>query len=261
MHGKHIVVTGGAAGIGAEVCTLLQAQGVKLTVLDLNEPKVKPDNFITVDLNDLASIDQAIAAVDTPIDGLLNIAGVPPKDGFAVTVLRVNFFALRYLTMALLPQMQKGASIVNVSSRAGAAWRENIAEVKALMALPDDGDLEAFCTKHGVGDTRSYLLSKEAVIVWTMAQTESLIARDIRMNTVSPAAVDTGILGDFKTAFGDRVDRMLARVGRPAHPQEVARAVIFLASPESAWLKGVDIGIDGGVTALAISDALELNKG
>ena len=103
---------------------------------------------------------------------------------------------------------------------------------------------------------RSYDLSKEAVIVWSIAQVEPLIARDIRINTVSPAAVETRILDDFVTAFGERATKMMARTRRSGRPEEVAEVVAFLAGPQSSWVKGVDMPVDGGTSALLSADAI-----
>lgn len=258
MKDQHFVVTGGAKGIGAEICSQLRALGARLTVLDLLDPGTAQDKYVALDLSQVASVDRAVSAVSGPIHGLLNIAGLPPRPGTRSDVLRVNFFGLRRLTLALLPKMAKGGSIVNLSSRAGSAWRQNIEQVKALMSLADDADIDAFCNTHEVDDTRSYLLSKEAVTVWTMAQTEGLIPRGLRMNAVSPSAVDTGILDDFKIALGERATKGIARMGRPANVAEVAAAAVFLASPASAWLKGVDLPVDGGLGAMDVSDALSL---
>ena len=61
--------------------------------------------------------------------------------------------------------------------------------------------MPAFIADHSIDPIRAYDLSKEAVIVWTKANTERLFALGLRANTVSPAAVDTGILADFGTAF------------------------------------------------------------
>lgn len=259
MKDQHIVVTGGATGIGAETCALLGAQGTRLTVLDIRKPEHPVDAYLRLDLNDMASVDQTIARVTEPVHALLNVAGLPPRPGLGATVLRVNFFGLRRFTLGLLPKLAKGGSIVNVSSRAGAQWRENIAQVKALMALADDADLDEFCKVQGIDDARAYQLSKETVTVWTMAQTEGLIAKGLRMNSVSPGAVATGILDDFKAAFGERATKMIARLGRPAAAQEVAQVIVFLASPAAAWLKGMDIAVDGGMGAVSASDMLGLN--
>jgi NAD(P)-dependent dehydrogenase (short-subunit alcohol dehydrogenase family) len=76
---------------------------------------------------------------------------------------------------------------------------------------------------------------------------------------VSPAAVDTGILTDFKNAFGPMVDKNLSLVGRPGDPDEIANVAVFLASPESAWIRGSDIVVDGGMGALVQSSTMELS--
>lgn len=107
--------------------------------------------------------------------------------------------------------------------------------------------------------TRAYNLSKEAVIAMTQARTEALLARGLRANTVSPSAVSTGILDDFVKAFGPRVAQNVARVGRPGQPGEIAEVIVFLASPQSHWIKGQDIVVDGGMGAILASDMLGLS--
>lgn len=261
MKDLHVVLTGAAAGIGAETARLLRRQGARLTLLDRQEPTDAPapgERFLMLDQGDRGSIDAAVAAIDAPVDALINVAGVPPRPGQAVSVLNINFRGLRRLTLGLLPKLTPGASIVNVSSRAGMRWREHLPQVKALLDLPDDADLAAFVAAQGIDDVRSYDLSKEAVTVWGLQQCEPLIARGLRMNSVSPGAVDTAILGDFLAAFGDRARPMIARVGRPAQAAEVAQVIAFLASPRSAWLKGLDLPVDGGTGALLACDALGL---
>lgn len=253
-----VALTGGATGIGAAVAAKLKSGGATVVAFDLQEPKSNVDRWIAVDLGDPASIADAVAAADGPFDALINNAGLPPRPGLEDTILSVNFLGLVRFTDAMLPALKKGGSIVNTASRAGAAWRENIGQVKALMALQEPADLPAFIRENEIDHIRAYNLSKEAVIVWGMAQTEKLIALDLRMNSVSPAAVSTGILDDFEAAFGERMAKNVARVGRPGHPEEVADLIVFLTSDESRWLKGIDFVIDGGMSALATVDQLDL---
>lgn len=254
----HIALTGGATGIGAAVAAKLKAKGATVTALDLNEPQDHVDRWIKVDMSDPASVDAAVAQLDGPFDGLVNNAGLPPRQGLEKTILAVNFSGLVQLTDAMLPMLKKDSAIVNTASRAGAFWRDNIEQVKALMALGGVADLDDFIESQGIDHVRAYNLSKEAVIVWGLAQTERMIALDLRMNSVSPAAVSTAILDDFEAAFGERMAKNVARVGRPGHPDEVADLIVFLLSEESRWLKGNDFTIDGGMSALAACDQLGL---
>lgn len=251
-----VALTGGATGIGAEVAAKLAADGHEVTAFDVHEP-AGVHRWIKTDLSDPASIAAALVQVEGPFDALINNAGLPPREGLEETILLVNFFGLRTFLDGMLPKLVEGASIVNVASRAGAKWRENLDEVKAFMQI-DRADLPDFIAKREINPVRAYDLSKEAVIVLTIGQTEALLGRGFRINSVSPAAVSTGILDDFIAAFGERATKNIARVGRSGHPGEIADVIVFLTSPQSAWIKGQDIPVDGGTAAIGLADAMGL---
>ncbi len=254
-------LTGCASGIGASVAAKLKKRGAPITAFDLNEPTGNIDNWIKVDFSNADSIAAAANEADGMFDALINNAGLPPREGLAEMVLKVNYIGLRQFTGAMLDKLSPGSAIVNTASRAGSMWRDNIDELKALMALRSGDEVGAFIAEHNINHIRAYNLSKEAVIVSTYADTEKLKERNLRVNSVSPAAVSTGILEDFKIAFGERAANSIARAGRPGEPDEIADAIVFLASPESRWIKGQDILIDGGMSAMAMSDALGLVSG
>jgi NAD(P)-dependent dehydrogenase (short-subunit alcohol dehydrogenase family) len=240
------VVTGAASGIGRAAALAMKAAGYRVTAIDRNDPGAVADRWFGIDLDDPKAV---LPSVDTPIDALINAAGLPPRAGTEAKVLRVNFLALRHLTLSFLPMMAAGGSIVNMASKAGAHWRENISQVKELMAYPDGSRLDDFVHDNRIDAVRSYDLSKEAVIVWTKSMTADLIERGVRMNAVSPAAVDTPILDDFKSAFGDRAARGIRLTRRAGRADEIAAVIAFLASPRSEWLRGCNIEADGGLTA------------
>lgn len=259
FEGKHAVLTGGASGIGAETLTKLQQQGARVTVLDRVACPLA-DQALTVDMGDLASIDAALTQIERPVDMLFNIAGVPPREDNGALVLAVNLFGLRHLTQALLPFMSDAAPVVNMASMAGAAWPQNIDEVKTLLAMPNTSDPAEALAALDIDATRAYNLTKEAVIVWTIQQTAKGLPRGIRMNSVCPAAVSTGILDDFKNAFGPQVSAAIERSGRPSTPDEVADLVLFLASDESRWIKGGEYKIDGGIGSFRVAATMGLLK-
>lgn len=255
-----VAITGVTSGIGAASASLLKQKGAQIVGFDIAEPTANVDQWIPVDMADPASITEAVKNAEGSFDALLNIAGLPPRDGMAQTILKVNYFGLVAFTEHMLRRVNSGGSIVNLASRAGWQWRENIDQVKAMMGLEsfNDSQLASFIETEAIDPTRAYNLSKESVIVWTMAQTEHLISQNLRMNCVSPSAVATGILDDFIKAFGDRATQSLARAGRAGTADEVAALVTFLASPESNWIKGTDILIDGGMSSMAAADGLDL---
>lgn len=252
-----VALTGGASGIDAAVAAELAAKSHHVTVFDIHEPHANADHWIRVDLSDAASVNAAIEAAEGPFDALINNAGLPPCDGLAEMVLRVNFFGLRRFMHGLAVDLSQGASIVSVASRAGSFWRENLDEVKALMSL-DPEALDDFITDRNIDATRAYNLSKEAVIVMTKAETQRMNSQGFRINSVSPAAVETDILSDFATAFGDKMTKNVARVGRAGTVDEIAPLIVFLASPDSGWIKGQDIVVDGGMSGIITSEMLGL---
>ncbi|MEM9196670.1 MAG: coniferyl-alcohol dehydrogenase [Pseudomonadota bacterium] len=261
MAALRILITGAASGIGAESAKLLRQEGAQITALDRARPEdasAIAQVWHAVDIADAEAIDAVLGSLQGPFDAVLNIAGIPPKSDNAAALLRVNFLGLRRLSEALESRIAPGGAIVNLSSRAGWAWRENADQVRALLDLAGPDAAEGFVAQHNLDPVRAYNLSKEALTVWTFQRTEDLISKGLRMNAVCPAAVDTPILADFASAFGDRVEKLRARLGGAGTPEQIARLVVFLARPDSAWIRGAELPVDGGAAALANCAALDL---
>lgn len=255
-----VAITGAASGIGAAAAAVLKHQGAQVVAFDRAEPATDLDQWICLDMADPESIAAAVHSATGRFDALLNIAGLPPRKGQASQVLAVNYVGLVGFTRQFVDKLNAGGSIVNLASRAGNDWQANTEQVAALMSVSNPDDLDTFVAAHDVDDVRAYHLSKEALIVWTMQQTQDLLRQELRMNCVSPAAVSTGILPEFKAAFGERATKGIALAGRAGSPQEIAELVAFLARPESSWIRGANIAIDGGLDAMLISEMLGLRE-
>lgn len=251
-------ITGVASGIGAELARILKADGHRVIGFDIQETTKNVDRFIKLDLNDATSIAHAVAAIDEPLDGLCNNAGLPPRDGLEEAILSVNFIGTRAFTQGMVPHLRQGGSIVNMASRAGHEWREGVAQIKRLAACTDKSQLADFIASEQIDATRCYNLTKEAMILWTVAESEAMVNKGLRINSLSPGGIATGILGDFQKAFGDKMAKNVERAGRPGAPEEIAQIAAFALSPASNWLKGTDIAIDGGMGSFNQSDAMGL---
>lgn len=242
---KTILVTGAASGIGAATAALVESLGAKVISVDINPPSKAVGTFYQADLSDRASIDQLVESLPSGIDGLANIAGLPPTKK-AEAVVAVNLVGLRYLTTNLVPKLADGASIVNLASLAGLGW----AEAKGAIAASENigfEDVPAFCKAHNIEGSRSYFFSKEALIVWTMKNRWTWRTRGIRMNAVSPGPVDTPILKDFIETLGERAEEDMRTMDRAGTPADIAPVVAFLLSDGSAWIRGTNIPTDGGM--------------
>ena len=242
-----IIVTGAASGIGAATAQLLAAQGAQVISVDLNPPPEPVGRVIQADLSDPASIDRLVAALPTGVQGLANIAGVPPTRP-AAQVLKVNLVGLKYLTTQLVPKMADGAAIVNLASLAGIGWPQATDAIRASERLGFD-EVDAFCRHHAIDGARSYFFSKEALIAWTLQNRWTWRARGIRMNAVSPGPVETPILGDFIKTLGARAEEDMRTMDRPGRPSDIAPVVAFLLSDAAAWIRGANLPTDGGMHA------------
>ena len=209
-------------------------------------PSGNCDQFIKANLGDPASIAEAVKAMPDNINGLCNIAGLPPTKAPAL-VLRVNFTGLRDFTEQMIAKLADNASIVNLASIAGAGWPDNGDQIKALLALRDYDKLDSFVVEHEIVGGRSYFLTKEAMIVWTMMNRWTWRERGIRMNCISPGPVDTPILQDFIETLGKRVEEDMKVMDRPGRPEDIAPVCAFLCSDGSQWLRGINIPTDGGM--------------
>lgn len=250
-----VAITGGTSGIGRETVRILKERGCHITVFDIAEPEFEVDDFIYLDIASDASIDAALSKSSGPFDALCNIAGVPPRDGNQEKVLAINWIGLKLFTNGFLDKLNEGGAIVNMASRAGAMWRENLEQVERLLRVEGRNQLADFCHQESLDSVRAYALSKEAVVVWTMMECERMLNRGLRINSISPGAIETSIKQDFLNAFGDGMVKNIERVGRAGLPSEVAEVTAFLALPASNWLKGIDITVDGGMSACGFADS------
>ena len=244
---KTIVVTGASSGIGAATAALLRERGARVVGLDIKGDGAGLDHFQPCNLADSTSIKDALSAIDQPLSGLANVAGVPGSvDG--ETVMRVNVLGLRQVTETLLPRLEPGSAIVQVASDAGMRWRNRLELVRDLFRNRSYEAGLDWVRKHPLSGPEAYSFSKEVVIVYAMAA--SMLSRpyDVRSLSVSPGAVETPILKNFyESMSADILDRQKAQSGgRNALPEEIAQVIVFALSHDATWLNGTDVVVDGG---------------
>lgn len=244
---KTYVVTGVSSGVGAALSTDLMRRGARIIGIDRAEPKVDFAAFFRCDLTDNAQIDAVLAAIDEPIDGLVNVAGVPSNRNVE-TIAKVNYLAMRKLTDALLPKIRDFGAVVNVASAAGANWRGRTDVLKGLVSKASwDGALEFFLAQR-FDSVVAYSVTKEAVIYYSMMVSSQERHRGIRVNSVSPGAVQTPILKDFYNSMDVKsLDRLREHAGgRDGLAEEMCGPIAFLLTQDAAWVNGTDLMVDGG---------------
>ncbi|WP_062467419.1 SDR family NAD(P)-dependent oxidoreductase [Demequina maris] len=246
LEGLRAIVTGGASGIGRSIVEAFLAEGATVAVLDLSIDTITAGAFGHVaDIRDRTSVDRAVAGAAEQLGGLdilVNNAGVSAigsveelGDEDWARVLDVNVTGIARVSAAALPHLRASdhAAIVNVSS------------IGALNGLPRRA---------------LYNASKGAVLSLTYAMATDHVREGIRVNAVSPGTVFTPFVERFLTQFDDPVAERAAldarqATGRMVSTDEVAHAVVYLASPRSGSTVGTALEVDGGVTHLRVRPA------
>jgi len=249
---KVVIVTGGTSGIGCAAAILFAQEGAKVAIVGRRESKgeeaVKKilrsgeGIFVRADVSKEDEVQAMVSRVLRAygrVDILFNNAGINPDSARKpVTellesdwnqVMGVNVKGIFLTSKYVIPEMIRngGGTIVNTSSIVGSIAQRNRAV---------------------------YAASKGAVVQLTKAMALDYAPFHVRVNCICPAVVETEMAVPFlESARKDQKiwDCIICRhpIGRIGTPEEVAQAVLFLASDESSWITGTVLMVDGGYTA------------
>ena len=234
LSGKIAAVTGGSGGIGAATVALLREAGAECLVLDIPKPgTLAKDVYRVTDVTNERLVDQVFADIVAEfggIDILVNCAGIT-INAYALKmtieqwgkVIAVNqtgtFLCMRAAGRAMKAQgAERGGCIINLSS----------------------------IGREGNPGQIGYVASKGAVSAMTTAAGEELAGFGIRVNAIAPGPVDTEMLAtvpeELKLAMVAN-----AAIKKLATPQDIANAILFLASPLASHITGETITVSGGL--------------
>lgn len=246
LEGKVVIITGATLGIGAAISRRVVAEGASVVLVargrDRGEALVSElgakSRFVGGSVADVETADLAVAAAAElgGVDVLVNNAGsdftgdlLDTTEADAKAVFETNAFGAMWMLVRVARELRErgGGSIVNVTSR--------VASV-------------------GVPTMAVYAASKGALDSLSRTAAVELAGAGIRVNAVAPGITDTPLIREWIGGQPDPAafERSLAAsvpLGRIGTPDDVAAAVIFLASDAAAYITGVSIAVDGGYTA------------
>jgi NAD(P)-dependent dehydrogenase (short-subunit alcohol dehydrogenase family) len=240
LAGKLALITGGNSGIGLATAQAFVAEGARVAItgrdpetLEAARKSLGEGNLaIQSEASSVKAIDALFATVKEHFGGLdimfLN-AGVGTGGSIESTteedfahIFDINVKGVFFAVQKALPLLRNGASIVLNASIAPRTGR-------AGLSL--------------------YAASKAAVRTFARNFSTELAPRGIRVNVVSPGPIETPMLAGLAPELRRQVAAAVP-LGRLGRPEEVAQAVVFLASDESSFIVGTEITVDGGVTEL-----------
>lgn len=250
--GKTALITGGNSGIGLATARLFAAEGARVAILGRNEQTLaeaaesigKDTVTARLDVADVASIEPAVARVAERlgrIDVVFANAGIADSTPVGDTalamfekVLRTNLTGAFFTVQAAVPYLRDGAAVVLNGS------------VHAVLGAPGYA---------------AYGSSKAGIRALTRNLAADLAPRGIRVNQVTPGATRTPIWSRLApdVAAREQLERKIARgvpLGRLAEADDVARAVLYLASDDARTVTGTEIVIDGGATGAPFGAAV-----
>lgn len=239
---RRVLVFGGASGMGAAVRERLVAEGANVVIAD-RMPHVHdvPDDprQIVCDVRDQSAVETAVASASAQLgdlDVVVNTVGVH-EDGTALNtseaqwsdLIDVNLSGAFRIGRAVLPELcGRGAGVlIHVASDAG------------IVAWPGQ-----------VG----YTAAKGGLVHLTRAQAVDAAGFGVRVNCVCPSFTDTPMIRRWAENQADPVEayasaERMQPLGRLALAQDVAAVIAFLASDEAAYVTGVALPVDGGISA------------
>ncbi len=249
---KTIIVTGGASGIGKQICIKMAAAGANIHILDIQADAANEVKEIIreaghqataweIDVTKRHKVRACIAEIgetEGAIHVLVNNAGISHIGTIEDTteedmdrLYEVNVKGLFNCTQATIPFMRlHGGSIINVAS------------IVATL---------------GISERFAYSMTKGAVLTMTYSIAKDCLGYNIRCNAISPGRVHTPFVDGFlKKNYPGREKEMYDKlaatqpIGRMAIPEEIANLAVYLAADEASFITGSNVHIDGGFTTL-----------
>jgi NAD(P)-dependent dehydrogenase (short-subunit alcohol dehydrogenase family) len=241
---KHVLVVGGATGMGGAAAAIASDMGARVTVMDFAPVTLSGAAAITLDLRDRASIDAAIDALEGDVDALLSCAGA--ADGMP-GIEQINFIGHRHLIERLVTdgRLPRGSAIGLISSTAGLGWEAELDRLVEYLDTPDFEAASAWIVAHPGTDT--YRWSKQAMNAYTARRAFGLLQQGIRINAILPGPTDTPLArahADQWLGFGKDY-RAEAGVAA-ATPEDQAYPLLYLCSDAASYITGACLVVDAG---------------
>ena len=246
MEGKHVLITGGASGIGRQTAIILSEMGAKVSIMDLQEEGLKETlsmlkgeghSIHAVDLSKIEELEDIVVGIikeTGPFDGYVQCAGI-------VKNLPIINYKFERLHKIMLVNFYSFFEIVRILSKKG-RYNEGLSIV----------GISSIAATHGATAQAAYGASKAAMDGAMRCMAKELGEKKIRVNTIQPAATATAMYTEYMELKATMKETEMKIQANPRQflgmnaPADVANAIIFLLSLVSHTITGVHLPVDGG---------------
>lgn len=247
LENKKAIVTGGAGGIGRATCLALAAEGAAVTVVDLNEQAAQG---VADEIRAAGGQAVAVAADVSKEDDIRRVVQTTMDTFGAIDIVHNNAGIIRRTT-ALEISGDEWDLVFGVNVKAIFLMCKHVVPIMAAHGGGSIINTGSGWGLKGGGRALSYCASKGAVVNMTRALAIDHGPDGIRVNSVNPGDVNTGMLRDEARQLAQDTDSFLAEsadrpLRRMGEPREIAAAVVWLASDESSYVTGSALVVDGG---------------
>lgn len=242
LSGKNAIVTGSARGIGKSIAMILAGEGANVVIVDVIQDAAAQTSeeisalgvksfAIKADVTSFKEVEELIQKTKNEwggVDILVNNAGIT-RDNLILRMTPEDFEAVLNINLKGVFNGIKAAFPVMMKQKSGKIV--NIASIIGLMG--------------NIGQA-NYSASKAGVIALTKTAARELAARNVNVNAVAPGFIQSAMTDKLPEA---EKQKLMAQVplGRIGQPEDVAKAVLFLSSPDSDYITGQVIVVDGGI--------------
>ena len=239
LHDKTILLTGASSGIGSHTAWRIKEMGGEVVLAGRNE-----ERLMETATKCGVGKESIVVADITTVEGREHLANtVPAIDGLVNCVGTVHPFPVRFL------DQQKMDQTLNINFEAPVLMTSALLKAKKVKAEGSLVYLSSISSGRPQRGAAMYGASKAAIESFVKVLAQELHVQKIRVNSIAPAMVKTPMYDRAeemvsKEEMDNHVSKYLLGVG---YPDDVANAVVFLLSPASRWVTGINLILDGGI--------------
>ena len=243
FEGQTAVVTGAGRGIGRAIALRFASEGARVACVSRTEENAKK---VSAEVNALRADSAKAYAVDVADHAAVQKMGARILEEFGRTDILVNNAGMTRDALMMRMSLEDWDAVINTNLRGAFSFSQALVRAMTKQRSGRIINISSVIGLMGNAGQTNYAASKAGLIGLTKSLARELASRNITVNAVAPGFVITDMTAGLSDQVKDTIHRKIP-LGRTGTPEEIAAAVVFLASPEAAYITGQVLSVDGGI--------------